>query len=128
MINEEEITMAVKIPFDEERVKREKVYDLDKMKNRLNLLFLNAHLNIQVPGYMFTNNRGQSKEKAAPDMWATIGYLKRCRWLMKSAIDMQVFVGGYEDLKANNYESIFESMKRIGSFYDRDKYWWPNES
>ena len=128
MIKEEEITMAVKIPFDEERVKREKVYDLDKMKNRLNLLFLNAHLNIQVPGYMFTNNRGQSKENAAPDMWGTIGYLKYCKWFMKSIRDVQVYIGGYADLMINNYESLIVAMKSNGTFYDMDKYWWPNES
>lgn len=128
MIKDDEIEIAVDIILDENKIEREGIYDIHKIKNRMNVLFMNVGLNVQVSGRMYSNRQGQTKSGADAGFWGTIGYLKRCRWLMTNVKDIRVYLNGYEDIKKGKYESVIEAMKKTGSYYDMEKYWWENES
>ena len=118
MIEEKYITIATEIVFDEDKVKREEIYSLDKMKRRLDDIFVNGGLNVQIPGRLYTNERFRKHDDYYTDLWGTIGYLVGCKWFVENVKEWWYYPEGTNPIKEPKGKKTIHKNDLLKSYYE----------
>ena len=105
---------AVRVVLDEEKIIRENIYDLEKVKNRIRTIYNVRNCETyDAENLIFVNKKGMELKYVISSFGSVTNYLCHCKWFIYNVKDWDSFYNAKED-GLYGWEDIYEPVISVG--------------